>query len=150
MSNISIDTRGFVQLSKKLNTDISKVLDRAVFRIGNYMENESKKNLNDSVYGSTPSTWYRRTGKARQSIVLQRQGNAKVRVYMGVNYGRYLEEGTGIYAGRKPFFTTFGGQLPRAIKYKGMKKRPFWKKSIEATRGQAQTIMNNEVKNALN
>lgn len=150
MSNITINTRGFVELANKLNTDMSKVLDRAIFKVGNFMENEAKKNINESVYSSTPSEFYKRTGKARQSIILQKQGTGKVRVYMGVNYGRYLEEGTGIYANNKPFFTTFGGKLDKPIKYKGMKKRPFWQKSVEATQSQAQTIIDNEVKKALN
>lgn len=143
--SINIDKKELNNLSKRLKNSSKEFTERAVVRIATIMERTAKENIRDTVY-SSPATWYKRTGKARQSIVRSSVGENKQRVYMGVKYGRYLEEGTGIYAGRKPFWTTFGGQLDHPVKYKGMRARPFWKPAIETTKGKVPDILREEAR----
>jgi len=144
MSNISVQTKGFVEVSRKLKTGVGDKVSRVVFLVGNYMETTAKKNINQSVYQSPKSSWYSRTRKAQQSIAMQKLGDYKAKVFVGVNYGKYLEGGTGIYAGHKPFWTTFGGQIKKPILYKGMKARPYWKPALLTTQKEVPNILNKE------
>ena len=140
---ISVSTKGFVELEKKLNTPITYKLSKLVFRVGNKMETTAKQNIRQSVYSSPASAFYARSGKAKQSIVLERKDELTARVFMGVNYGRYLEEGTGIYHEPNAHKAWFG-KIPVEEEYKdfddgwrlikGMKARPFWKPAIKTTR----------------
>lgn len=143
-ADISIDQRGFTKIKKKMDEGVKKPLANAITRVATFMERTAKENLQDSVYKS-PTTWYSRTGKARQSITRGVINPLTQRVFMGVKYGQYLETGTGIYNGRKPFWTTFGGRLERPIKYKGMQARPFWKPAIKETRKNIQRIVKEEI-----
>lgn len=136
----SLHIKGNDILVKKLSKGATNAISKAVFLVGNFFETKAKENINKSVYQSSASTWYKRTGKAQQSIVMQQLSSEKAKVFMGVKYGKYLEEGTGIYAGHRPFFTTFGGQLKRAVKYKGMRARPFWKPAISETRKEVKNL----------
>jgi HK97 gp10 family phage protein len=142
---LELSTTGFIEASKRLKVGARPAIAKAVFRVANVMETTAKKNLQKSVYASPKSTWYSRTGKAQQSITIAKLDDLQSRVYMGVKYGQYLERGTGIYAGRKPFWTTFGGQLDRPIKYKGMRSRPFWMPAVEATKKQIPEILQKEI-----
>lgn len=137
---IELTTKGFVELSKKLKQEyrdsIKTNLGRMVFRVGNKMETTAKQNIRQSVYSSEKSPLYpKRSGKAQQSIILERKDELTARVFMGVDYGRYLEEGTGIYH-ESGAHTPWRGNIPtigwRWIK--GMKARPFWKPAIKTTR----------------
>lgn len=144
MLKIEIDNKAFVKTDSTLKVLAQELTHNVVTRIATFMERAAKKNIRESVYKSAPSKWYRRSGKSRQSIMRSPISNTSQRVFMGVKYGTYLENGTGIYNGRKPFWTTFGGQLEKPIKYKGMKARPFWKPAITETRKNVQRIMNEE------
>jgi len=151
MADIRIDitAKGLIQKDKKaLQKDTETSIGNILTRVATFMERTAKENIQGSVY-RTPVPkipGYSRTGKARQSIMRGVVSPLQQRVYMGVNYGQYLEEGTGIYRGRKPYWTTFGGLLDRPIKYKGMKPRPFWKPAIEETKRNIQNIVKQEFK----
>lgn len=140
--NLSISQSGNIEAFKnKLNNGGAKITQKAVFLTMNFMETQAKKNISKSIYRSPKSPIYSRSGKAQQSIIGQMLSINSAKVYMGVNYGKYLEEGTGIYNGRKPYFTTFGGLLKNPILYKGMKARPFWKPSIKETKQEIPKIL---------
>ena len=145
---IDIQTLGFEKTGQLLRQGASEPLAKAVAKTANYLETTAKKTIRDVVYKSKKSEWYKRTGKASQSIVASKLDPLAWRVFVGVNYGKYLEEGTGIYhtpGARKPFWTTFGGRLKQPIKYKGMKARPFWLPSIKATQAKAPEFLKQEV-----
>jgi hypothetical protein len=137
-------------LNTKLKQGATKTISRAIFLVMNYMETAAKKNLNEGVYQTaTPGSPFKRTRKAQQSIVGQMQSSQSARVYMGVNYGKYIEEGTGIYNGRKPYWTTFGGILDYPIFYKGMKARPFWAPAIKETKSNLPDLLAKAAKDTL-
>jgi HK97 gp10 family phage protein len=143
---LKLATTGFKEATKRFKTGARVAISGAVFRVANVMEITAKKNIRNSVYASPkPSAPFSRSGKAQQSITVAKLDDLQSKVYMGVNYGQYLEYGTGIYRGRKPYWTTFGAQIPRAILYKGMKARPFWMPAIEETKKQIPSILKNEI-----
>ena len=143
---LSLSTTGFIEASKRLKDGARGAISKAVFRVANVMETTAKKNIRDSVYASTkPGKPFSRSGKAQQSITVAKLDDLQSRVYMGVKYGQYLEFGTGIYRGRKPYWTTFGGQLTRPIFYKGMKARPFWMPAVNETKRQIPEILKKEI-----
>jgi len=143
---LELSTTGFIEASKRLKVGARGAISKAVFRVANVMETTAKKNLQKSVYASPkPSAPFSRSGKAQQSITVAKLDDLQSRVYMGVKYGQYLERGTGIYAGRKPYWTTFGGQIDRPILYKGMRARPFWMPAVEATKKQIPEILQKEI-----
>jgi hypothetical protein len=148
--NLEIDDGKIHLLTKKLKTGASKITDRAVFLTMNKMETLAKQNIRKSIYRTTPpGKPFKRTRKAVQSITGDQSSSTSARVFMGVDYGKYLEKGTGIYAGHRPYFTTFGGILPHPIKYKGMKARPFWVPAIEETREAIPSLLKKAVKESL-
>ena len=147
--SIDISSSGFVKkTAKQAEQDTKKTLSNVITRVATLMERTAKENLHKAVHSTpTPSIpGYSRTSKSRQSINRGVLGAYSQRVYMGVNYGKYIEEGTGIYNGRRPYWTTFGGLLPRPILYKGMKARPFWKPAIKTTRQEIPNIWKQEYK----
>ena len=135
---IKVTDTGFIELQKKLDTPLKGRLSDFVRRAGNEMETTAKKNINASVYQSEVSPFYDRTGKAQQSIVMEMQSTLTARVFMGVDYGKYLEYGTGIYHtpdARTPWFTSkIPGTNGKTVYIKGMKARPFWHPAIDSTR----------------
>lgn len=152
--DIDIKTDGFIQTSRKLKKGAQPLLGTVITRIATFMERTAKENLRTSVYSTpAPRKPFRRSGKARQSIIRAVLGTLTQRVYMGVKYGKYLEEGTGIYhtpGARKPYWTTFGGILDKPVKYKGMKARPFWAPAIKKTRENVPRIMQEEASKLMN
>jgi HK97 gp10 family phage protein len=148
MINININNSAFISTSNNLKKGANPLITRVITRVATYMEREAKKNLL-TVISATPAGEYRRTGKSRQSIMRAPTGKLQQRVFMGVDYGKYIEEGTGIYIGRKPWYTSFGGLLDHPIYYKGMPARPFWKPAIEATKQNIPRIIREESKKQL-
>ena len=147
---IDIKTIGFKKLVKLLEKGVQEPIEQAIVRVGNKMETTAKKNLQKSVYQSTPSPLYNRTRKALQSIVLTKLSALKAKVYMGVKYGRYLEEGTGLYHdpgartewwGRIPALANSKRKDKGIRKIKGMKPRPFWYKAEAETLKYAHDIL---------
>ena len=132
---IKVTDTGFIELQKKLDKPLKGRLSDFVRRAGNEMETTAKKNINVSVYQSEVSPFYDRSGKAQQSIVMEMQSTLTARVFMGVDYGKYLEYGTGIHH-TPDARTPWRGNIPtvgwRWIK--GMKARPFWHPAIDSTR----------------
>jgi hypothetical protein len=102
------------------------------------------------VYSSTASAYYTRSGKAQQSIIFRPISSKEGKVYMGVNYGQYLEHGTGIYHTpdkRTPWFT---GKIPGTngvVYIKGMKPRPFWNPAIKETKREIKNLASKELSN---
>lgn len=140
---IKIEDKGFVKAEKLLKAGAKSPTAEAVLKVANFFETRAKENINESVYASPQSPFYGRSGKAKQSIIASKKDDLTYRVFMGVNYGKYLEEGTGIYAGHKSWQLTkaFGRKLETPITINGMKPRPFWKPTEEQTRKEAPIII---------
>jgi hypothetical protein len=135
------------RINKLLIKGVDQPLRDSIFDTMNFAETRAKTNIRKSVYDS-PRGQYVRTGKAQQSIIGQMQGRDRARIFMGAGYGKYLEEGTGIPAGRSGWFTAKSNVIPGAsgaIYIKGMKARPFWKPMVEATQKEAPKIMKRTV-----
>lgn len=105
---------------------------------------EVRRKIQESVYDKPNSGLYTRSGKAKQSIHSEAIDSDTYRVYVGVNYGRYIEFGTGIYAGRKAYWTTFGGLLDHAILYRGMPARPFFYPAVKQIKSNIPQIIARE------
>ena len=139
--NIQIQIQGMDKFGKRLDKKkFDSFINATLFRVGNYMETQAKTNIKKSVYSNKIGNFYKFSGKALQSIIFPGVQNKQSKVFVGVKYAKYLETGTGIYNGRKPFWTTFGSQLDRPILYKGMKARPFWNLAIESTKKEIPKI----------
>lgn len=149
MLALTLDNQAWIKTSRTLKEGSESATARVITRLATLMERTAKTNIRESVYAS-PQKEYKRTGKARQSIIRSKISPMSQRVYMGVNYGVYLEEGTGIYNGRKAWWTKLSnitGQSADAnkvIRIKGMKARPFWKPAIETTEKNIPRIWNEE------
>lgn len=147
MPEIDVKTEGIIEITRKMMAGVSTPLERTVAKTANFLETKAKRTIRSVVY-STPKGWYNRTGKALQSIVAVKQNKLAWQVKVGVIYGYYLETGTGVYHKpdkHKPFWTTFGGVLPKSIYYRGMPARPFWHPSVKETRKQAPQILQKEI-----
>jgi len=136
--NINISTKGFVEAINILRQGVIKPARDIIMQIANQIETKAKRNFNVKPF----SDLYTRTGKLQQSIIndqIDDQGLVR-RVFVGVMYGHFIEEGTGIYAGKKPWF----GKIPRLgyRKIKGMKPYPFFGPAIEDTKGDIPDIGN--------
>ena len=141
-------------LLKTLQGGGQKVAKRAVFLVMNKMETQAKKNAKTSIYATTPpKAPFSRTGKLQQSIIGQRIGDGlSARVYVGVDYARYVEEGTGIYhrpGARKPYWTTFGGLIGNPVYIRGTKPKPFWVPAREATEKATPGLIEKAVKDIM-
>jgi HK97 gp10 family phage protein len=145
---MNVDITGIEKTLKLLPQVSTKTVANVITRLATYAERTAKKNIRKSVYATPPKT-YVRTGKAAQSITRGPiQGGQ--RVYMGVKYGKYLEEGTGIYNGRKAWYTklkniTGNSDDTSYVKIKGMRARPFWKPAFEATEAKSTEIAKKEL-----
>ena len=129
---VSVDFKANMKLRELLNTGVKKELNHSIFRVVSAAQQEMKVEVNKSIYLTKgPGKPFRRTRKLAQSITAQMLMYAAGRVFVGVNYGKYVEDGTGIYNGRKAYWTTFGGILSRPILYKGMRPRPFFKPVVD-------------------
>lgn len=142
---LSVETVGFEQATKYLAQGVVTPVERAVKRASLFMERTAKDNITESVYSVESTGMYKRTRKARQSIVKQPLGRLSAKVYMGVNYGKYLEEGTGEPVGHKAWITNFGGQLSHPVLMRGMKARPFWQPAVESTQKETPKILKEEL-----
>jgi len=145
---VSIKTEGFEKWKIKLGEGAKAPLSKAVFKVATFMERTAKINFNQDVLSYKPKINLR-TGKAQQSIIMQPLTPLSAKIYMGVNYGKYIEEGTGIFRGRKPYWTSFGGQLDHPILYKGMKARPFWSPAVKTTKANTSRILKEEMEKYL-
>ena len=147
-ANITVTSEGIAsKTSAQIGRDTKRVISNVLTRLATFMERTAKKNIQASVYSTQAPKGFNRTGKARQSIARAQINPLAQRVYMGVKYGKYLETGTGIYNGRRPYWTTFGGQIERPILYKGMRARPFWKPAVKSTIKEINEAFKKEEKN---
>lgn len=150
---MSINTKGFVELSDQLDKPLTPELNRTVLKIANFMENTARKNLIGVVY-SIPKPW-KRTGKARQSIISQPVGEGAAKVYMGVDYGMHLEFGTKPHTikpkgakkllmwpnfsgktsikTKKTSYRKTGWSFAKIVNHPGTKPHPFWIPAVKAT-----------------
>ena len=130
---VSLDFKANMKLRELLNTGVKKELNHSIFRVVSAAQQDMKVEVNKSIYLTKgPGKPFRRTRKLAQSITAQMLMYAAGRVFVGVNYGKYVEEGTGIYGfKKKAFWTTFGGILDRPILYQGMAPRPFIKPVVD-------------------
>lgn len=150
MANISITPTGFVQASLLFSSGVKKPLIIAASRLGNLVETSAKKRINAKPLSKS----YTRTGKLQQSIVnakLDGEGLSR-RVYVGAKYGKYVESGTGIYAGRKAWL----GRIPSLVgkngpsdkgirRIRGMKPYPFFMPAVEEGKREAPRILREAV-----
>lgn len=145
--DISFNQNQYRKFDELMRKGVDTPIYNSIVDLMNFAETRAKTNIRESVYDSPPGQ-YTRSGKAQQSIIGQMQGRSKARVYMGVDYGKYLEEGTGIPAGRSGWWTAKSNIIPGAsgaIYMKGMEARPFWQPMKEATRKEAPKIAKNNL-----
>lgn len=149
---ISLETDGIIQLSNKLNKGLEKSsMTKGIQRVVLFMEREARRNISDVVY-NRPVPW-RRTGKARQSIVGKMDSDVQGRVYVGVPYAKHLEYGTKphlIKAKRAKVLAGNGKVFGRVVNHPGTKAYPFWRPAVKATQTQAPIIMKKIVEKELN
>lgn len=90
---ISVKLDGYIEVMKMFN-DLkqSQIASRVVKLTANFLETTAKKNLKTVVY-SRFVPW-KRTKKLQQSVVNQVINENSSRVYVGVDYGHFVEEGT--------------------------------------------------------
>lgn len=158
MSNLSIslNEQAWIKTSRKLKEGSESITARVITRTATFMERTAKSNIRESVYSTPKSKFYKRTGKARQSIMRSPVSAMAQRVYMGVNYGKFIEEGTGEPEGRKAWWTRLSNitgkpsDSKQAIKMKGMKARPFWSPAIKTTQETVPRIWNEEASKIIN
>lgn len=149
MLELTLNQQVWIKTSRALKKGSTSVTARVITRLATLMERTAKTNIRASVYAS-PKRVYKRTGKARQSIARSKVSPTAQRVYMGVNYGVYLEEGTGIYNGRTAWWTRLSnitgqsGDSNKVIRIQGMKARPFWKPAIKTTQASIPRIWEEE------
>lgn len=136
----SIIITGIGEVEAKLD-DAKTTPAKLINKISTFMERTAKLKARRLIYG-VPSS-FPRTGKLSQSIAKQKINKLKHKVFVGVNYAKYFETGTGIYNGRTPWVTSFGGLLETPIWFKGMKKKPFWSRAIRKTKEEAKKIIAN-------
>ena len=150
MLSLSVNEQAWIKTARMLKEGSASTTARVITRLATLMERTAKTNIQTSVYAS-PVKEYKRTGKARQSIVRSEISSMSQRVYVGVNYGKYLEEGTGEPAGHKAWWTRLSNitgkpsDSNRVVKIKGMKARPFWKPAIETTKDNVPRIWKEEI-----
>lgn len=143
---VSVDFKTNMKLRELLNTGVKKELNHSIFRVVSAAQQDMKVEVNKSIYlTKSPGKPFRRTRKLAQSITAQMLMYAAGRVFVGVDYGKYVEDGTGIYNGRKPFWTTFGGILNRPILYLGMRPRPFFKPVVDMYENTASNMIMQDI-----
>lgn len=143
---VSVDFKTNMKLRELLNTGVKKELNHSIFRVVSAAQQDMKVEVNKSIYLTKgPGKPFRRTRKLAQSITAQMLMYAAGRVFVGVDYGKYVEDGTGIYNGKKPFWTTFGGILNRPILYLGMRPRPFFKPVVDMYENTASNMIMQDI-----
>lgn len=142
---------GFSHTEKRMKRGMSPVIPRAVFLTTAYLEKRAKSNIDKVIYQRSVS--WRRTGKAKQSIVGQKISEDTGKVFVGVDYGKHIEYGT------KPHVITpkkangilawkVSGQwrYAKKVNHPGTKPYPFWKPAIKKTKKEAPLILKKVVK----
>jgi len=150
--SININIKNIEQLKNNYSkAQFQKRAYKIVDATGKFFENQAKRNIKKMVYSQPTS--FPRTGEAMRSIqwkFTHTTGTTlKGTTYMGVPYGRYLEEGTGIYhtpGSRTPWFTNFGGKLAHGFMYRGQKAKPFWEKTRKETVEKTPQFINKYLK----
>ena len=149
---IKLETEGIIQLSNKLNKGLEKsAVTKGIQRVVLFMESEARRNITDVIY-NRPVGW-RRTGKARQSIVGKMVDDTSGKVFVGVNYAKHLEYGTKphiIRAKRAKVLAGNGKVFGRVVNHPGTKAYPFWRPAIKATKTEAPKIMQKIITKELN
>jgi HK97 gp10 family phage protein len=146
MIEIVVDTKDIQSI---IDVNMSKKVKEIVVKTANFFETTAKEQLRKVVYKkSVPWT---RTGKAQQSIVMRVKSNNEAQVYMGVNYGKFIEYGTKphVIQGKPILSWKVGGQrfFARRVNHPGTKPRPFWRPTIKLTKGKIPEIVSSIWKN---
>jgi hypothetical protein len=142
MIDITIDEKA---LKQELNKDIETIAQKAVILTANYMETKAKEGLQRVVY-QVAVPWVR-TGKAQQSITMSTTSKLSAQVYIGVNYGKFIEYGTKAHTiyGKPILSWKSGGKrmYAKKVNHPGTKARPFWNPAIKLTKAKIPYIVSN-------
>jgi hypothetical protein len=135
---ITVQTQGFIELKTKLSKPLQPKIKAVVQRLVLFMERQARRNITESVYNRAVP--WRRTGKARQSIIGKMIGSTSGRVYMGVNYGSFIEFGTRPRTITTPKRSLSNGQVffGKTVNHPGTKAYPFWRPAIKSTEQEAK------------
>lgn len=148
---VKVNFKNRRKVTELLKSGVRRDVNRAVFRVIAEAQKDMQENVTKDIYSRKgPGSPFKRTGKLRQSIVAQMLMFASGKVFVGAKYGEYVEEGTGIFRGRQPYWTTFGGILSHPILYKGVMPRPFFKPVVDYYRPRAGEMINTEAFKELN
>lgn len=131
-------------IDNKLNI-LSKddIYNKVIFKIANRLETQTKLNISKLIFKKS-------TGKLLQSVSIKQKNKLEAQVLVGAKYGLFVNRGTGIFIGRKPWITNFGGVLPHAIRMKGFKPRPFWDEAVKKVKEESKTIISTTIKKYVN
>jgi HK97 gp10 family phage protein len=147
---IDIQEEGFIKLTSKLKKGTRESVARGITRVTQFMERETRRNITESVYNR--SVPWRRSGKARQSIVGQSVDDMTGKVFVGVNYARFIEYGTRPHQIRAKNARVLAGDgrvFGRVVNHPGSKAYPFWRPAVKTTQTEAPKIMQKEIRKDL-
>lgn len=130
--DIIFDVRKSKEISDFLKKGITKPVENIIQSASTLMRNEATKNLKKVVYNRAV-TW-KRTKDLLQSITIEKKSKLLHKVYVGMPYGIFVENGTNPHLiqpkkGKKFLAFLIGGKMifARSVNHPGSKAYPFWK-----------------------
>jgi hypothetical protein len=142
--DITLNKTQLNKINSKLNFIASdNLIEKVIFKVANRIETQAKTNISRLIFKQS-------TGKLLQSVSIQKINKLSTKVLVGAKYGLYVNRGTGIFIGRKPWLTSFGGVLENPVWIKGMKPRPYWTDAIKKVNKEKNLIIKKEIEKYVN
>jgi len=133
--DVIFDIRQVKAISDFLKQGVKKPAQDIIKNSSTLMKNEATKNLKQVVYNR--SVPWERTRDLLQSITIDKKSNLYHRVYVGMPYGIFVENGTKPHTIKatkaKVLAFSVGGKMVFAssVNHPGSKPYPFWKPAGE-------------------
>ena len=149
--DVIFDIRQVKAISDFLKQGVKKPAEDIIKNSSTLMKNEATKNLKQVVYNR--SVPWERTRDLLQSITIDKKSNLYHRVYVGMPYGIFVENGTKPHIIRptKGKFLAFsaGGKMvfARSVNHPGSKPYPFWKPAENTLQQKLPEIINQAILN---
>lgn len=143
---MEIRVDGLSSVQALLNKDLTRPISQAVTVVAAFMQNQAKVNLRQVIYSR--SVPWRRTGKLQQSVTVDSVDNLSKRVFVGVDYGKFVEKGTRphIIRPRRGKFLSFMNRdnkriFAKEVHHPGTKPYPFFIPAVVKTRQEMPEIV---------
>lgn len=156
MINIKINSKQTDKLLRRVGKDLQRPIIKTVNLVANHAETQAKRKLRAKTK--------KITGQLARSIFNIKYGQFGKRVYVGKDYGKYIEFGRKEVKPKKakllyiPISTKakrlgsnrnanleFGTDFVFAKKAKAMKPRPFWRPAMKSAKKKAPKIMKQQI-----